>query len=93
MILVLNTRKDRKTWSVGLRHSGEWQVECHPLHPLPQHSLCNNWKKTYDMKNAVFWNVTPCGSCRNRCSSKTLVLTRATWHNIPEDGVLHSPPP
>jgi hypothetical protein len=22
-------------------------------------------------------------------SSKTLVLTRATWHNIPEDGILH----
>jgi hypothetical protein len=23
------------------------------------------------------------------CSSKTLVLTRATWRNIPEDGILH----
>jgi hypothetical protein len=23
-------------------------------------------------------------------SSKTLVLTRATWHHIPEDGTLHS---
>jgi hypothetical protein len=23
-------------------------------------------------------------------SSETLVLTRATWHNIPEDGILHS---
>jgi hypothetical protein len=23
-------------------------------------------------------------------SSETLVLTRATWHRIPEDGVLHS---
>jgi hypothetical protein len=23
-------------------------------------------------------------------SSKTLVLTRATWHNIPEDTILHS---
>jgi hypothetical protein len=23
-------------------------------------------------------------------SSETLVLTRVTWHNIPEDGILHS---
>jgi hypothetical protein len=23
-------------------------------------------------------------------SSETLVLARATWHNIPEDGILHS---
>jgi hypothetical protein len=30
------------------------------------------------MKNAVFWDVTPCGSCKNRRSSETSVLTRAT---------------
>jgi hypothetical protein len=24
------------------------------------------------------------------CSSKMSVLTRAIWHNIPEDGILHS---
>jgi hypothetical protein len=23
------------------------------------------------------------------CFSKVSVLTRATWHNIPEDGILH----
>jgi hypothetical protein len=24
------------------------------------------------------------------CSSKMLVLTRATWHHVSEDGILHS---
>jgi hypothetical protein len=41
------------------------------------------------MKNAIFWDVLPCGSCKNQCSSKTSVLTRATWRNILEDGILH----
>jgi hypothetical protein len=80
--------------------------------------------------NAVFWDVTPCGSCKNRsfggiyrlryqgekntqaksnvssskhlklirftlmmesiCSSETLVLTRARWRHIQEEGFLHS---
>jgi hypothetical protein len=35
------------------------------------------------MKNAVFWDVTKCGSCKN--------LTKATQRNIPEDDILHSP--
>jgi hypothetical protein len=34
------------------------------------------------MKNAVFWDVTPCDSCKNH--------TRATRLNIPRVGILHS---
>jgi hypothetical protein len=34
-----------------------------------------------ELKNGVFWAVTPCGSC---------VLTRATRRNNPEDTILHS---
>jgi hypothetical protein len=34
------------------------------------------------MKNDIFWDVTPCGSCKN--------LTRATRYHIPEDDIFHS---
>jgi hypothetical protein len=33
------------------------------------------------LKNTIFWDVTPCGSYKN-------LLTRATWHHIPEHGIL-----
>jgi hypothetical protein len=32
------------------------------------------------MKNTVFWDVTPCGYCKNHA--------RGTQRNIPEDGIL-----
>jgi hypothetical protein len=49
-------------------------------------------------KNGVFWDATPCGSCKNRRFGGTWRLlhqgdknlTRATLRNIPEDTILHS---
>jgi hypothetical protein len=35
------------------------------------------------MKNVIFWDATPCGSCKNRRFG-------ATWRDIPEDGILHN---
>jgi hypothetical protein len=43
------------------------------------------------MKNAVFWDVTPRGSCKNQCSLRSFemsVLTRGTWRSTSEDGIL-----
>jgi hypothetical protein len=40
------------------------------------------------MKSDVFWDVTPCGSCKTRRSSETSVLTTATRRDIPEYGIL-----
>jgi hypothetical protein len=66
-----------------------------------------NTKKHYlFVKNAVFWDVMPCGTYKYRGfggtsivvtlmmevirSSETTTLKRATWRNIPEDGILYS---
>jgi hypothetical protein len=45
--------------------------------------------KAVTMKNGVFWDVTPCGSCKNRRSSETSVPTRTTRRSIPEDIIIH----
>jgi hypothetical protein len=44
------------------------------------------------LKNGVFWDVTPCDSCKNRVSEKLsasiIRVTRATRRNITEDAIL-----
>jgi hypothetical protein len=40
------------------------------------------------MKNANFWVVSECGSCKNRRIGGTSIITRATRRNIREDGIL-----
>jgi hypothetical protein len=50
---------------------------------------CSDWL-IRRLKNAVFWDVTPCSSCKTRRSSETSVLTSAKLRNITEDGILHS---
>jgi hypothetical protein len=41
------------------------------------------------MKNVVFWDVTPCGSCKNRRFGGKYVFKGATRRNIQEDGIHH----
>jgi hypothetical protein len=45
--------------------------------------------KAVTMRNAVFCDVAPCGSCKNRRSSETSVLTRATPSNVPGNDILY----
>jgi hypothetical protein len=42
------------------------------------------------LKDAVFWDVTQRGSCKNQHFRGMSVLTRGTWRHIPEDGILHN---
>jgi hypothetical protein len=45
------------------------------------------------MKNAVFWDVTQRGSCKNRSFGVPSVLTRATGRIIAEDRILQEVTP
>jgi hypothetical protein len=40
------------------------------------------------MKNAVIWDVAPCGYFVNRHFGGTSVNKISTWHHIPEDNIL-----
>jgi hypothetical protein len=63
------------------------------LSPIVYLFLCSKEVKALTeetMKNAVFWDIVLCDSCKNRPSSETSVLTRATRRSILEDGIFHS---
>jgi hypothetical protein len=67
----------------ALQNSVGWQSD-----EVENNNLC--WVRfevftAVTMKNAVFWDVTPCGSCKNWCLGGT-----QRRRNIQEDGVLHS---
>jgi hypothetical protein len=69
-----------------------WRTEHAKEFPIIQFNLntCQSKKMVMTLKNGVFWVVTPCGSCKNRRSGGTSVLTRATRRNNPENTILHS---
>jgi hypothetical protein len=41
-----------------------------------------------NVMNAVFWDMMPCGSCKNRRFGGMSVLKRATFCHVPEEGIL-----
>jgi hypothetical protein len=79
-------------WSLfkhGMQH-GLWDYK-------PVFSCCHreadgriSFRLSQIRKNAVFWDVTPCGSRTTRRLGGMSVLRRATRRNIPDDGILHS---
>jgi hypothetical protein len=52
--------------------------------------ICPDDGDNSDLKNAVFWDVKPCGFCKNRRFGGMSVLTISTRLNISEDGIFLS---
>jgi hypothetical protein len=73
-----------------LSEAGEGTARCILRYVLSLPTPQTSRKGQLYLKNAVFWHVTPCGSCENRRCSETPVLTRTTQRQNPEDGILHS---
>jgi hypothetical protein len=94
------------TTLVLLRNSLQWWKPLYLPHLYSSYYLTtdSNWSVRFEvfmavpMANAVFWDVTPCSCCKNRCFRGTYRLlmveairsseTRATRHHMPEDCLL-----
>jgi hypothetical protein len=100
----IETDSPRLNAAAGSRRLGSLQISARYFHLQKsrldtQYVIQTQWHKVLNyvtfeiftavtMKNAVFWDVTSCGSCKNRRSSETLALTRAARRNIPEYTIL-----
>jgi hypothetical protein len=49
-------------------------------------AVAKNWETTHSTRNAVFWDVTPCGSCKNRRFVGTCRFHHPGRRNIRERG-------
>jgi hypothetical protein len=93
-----------EAWDLAL-YSGHLQTHattCYPHSSLhPQSEFHTSFLSLFVFLRSVHWllvtaNVVPSSPILVTlkmvalCSSKTSVLTRATWRNIPEDAILHS---
>jgi hypothetical protein len=54
-----------------------------PSQPFRKHVIAamDTYATIEQLKNAVFWDVTPCGSCENRRSSETSFSQKPQSHH------------